>query len=195
MGAKKNEIPMTTALRALKNAGVQFEILQYAFVEHGGTQQAASELGLDHHAIIKTIILEDENKKPFVCLMHGDREISVKQLARVRGVKTVTLCEPETADRHSGYHVGGTSPFGTRRQMKVYIEEGLFGPFPPGAMEIHHLQHDCVCVFLHNAQEPLHGAAGNAGAGRDYQRGARHNTYRARGLVRSEPICERFLGG
>ncbi|MBQ9432489.1 MAG: Cys-tRNA(Pro) deacylase [Kiritimatiellae bacterium] len=126
MGAKKNEVPMTAALRALKNAGAQFEILQYAFVEHGGTQQAASELGLDHHAIVKTIILEDENKKPFVCLMHGDREISVKQLARVRGVKTVTLCEPSTADRHSGYHVGGTSPFGTRKQMKVYIEESIF---------------------------------------------------------------------
>jgi Cys-tRNA(Pro) deacylase len=76
--------------------------------------------------VLKTIILEDETKKPFVCVMHGDREISVKQLARVRGCKTVQTCTPETADRHSGYHVGGTSPFGTRKRMKVYIEETVF---------------------------------------------------------------------
>ena len=112
---------MTMAIRTLKAAKAEFELLTYDFTLHGAT-----ELGVDHHATIKTIILEDEAKRPFVCLMHGDREISVKNLARVRGVKTVQTCAPETADRHSGYHVGGTSPFGTRKRMKVYIESSIF---------------------------------------------------------------------
>lgn len=114
------------AIRALKAAKIDFELRTYDFTPHGGTIQCAQELGVDHHAVIKTIILEDDAKKPFVCLMHGDREISVKNLARVRGVKTVAACSPETADRHSGYHVGGTSPFGTRKRMKVYIESTIF---------------------------------------------------------------------
>lgn len=114
------------AIRALKAAGVDYELRTYDFTPHGGTIQCAQELGVDHHAVVKTIVLEDETKKPFVCLMHGDREISVKNLARVRGVKTVAACSPETADRHSGYHVGGTSPFGTRKRMKVYIESTIF---------------------------------------------------------------------
>ena len=99
-------IPMTMAIRALNAAKIRYVARTYSFVEHGGTAQAASDLGLDHHAVIKTIILEDETRKPFVCLMHGDREISTKQLARIRGVKTVRTCEPTVADRHSGYHVG-----------------------------------------------------------------------------------------
>ena len=123
---KAETIPMTMAIRALKGAKVDFELMPYDYTPHGGTLQCARELGIDHHAAIKTIILEDETRKPFVCLMHGDAEISVKNLARVRGVKTVTPCAPETADRHSGYHVGGTSPFGTRKQMKVYIESTIF---------------------------------------------------------------------
>ena len=117
---------MTQAIRALKAAKAEFELFTYDFTPHGGTAQCAAELGVDHHAVIKTIILEDETRKPFVCLMHGDREISTKNLARVRGVKTVQPCEPETADRHSGYHVGGTSPFGTRKRMPVYIEATIF---------------------------------------------------------------------
>ena len=125
--AMKDEIPMTMAIRALKAAKAAFSVKTYAYIPHGGTMQAAAQLGVDHHAVLKTIILEDENKKPFVCVMHGDREISVKQLARIRGCKTVQTCAPETADRHSGYHVGGTSPFGTRKRMKVYIEETVFG--------------------------------------------------------------------
>jgi Cys-tRNA(Pro) deacylase len=119
-------IPMTMAIRTLKSANAEFELLIYDYTPHGGTVQCANELGVDHHATVKTIILEDETKKPFICLMHGDREISVKNLARVRGVKTVTPCAPEIADRHSGYHVGGTSPFGTRKRMKVYIESSIF---------------------------------------------------------------------
>ena len=123
---KPETIPMTQAIRALKAAKADFELMTYDFTPHGGTAQCAAELGVDHHATVKTIILEDETKKPFVCLMHGDREISTKNLARVRGVKTVQTCTPETADRHSGYHVGGTSPFGTRKRMKVYIESTIF---------------------------------------------------------------------
>ena len=122
----KDEIPMTMAIRALKAAKAEFNVRTYAYVPHGGTIQAATQLGVDHHAVLKTIILEDENKKPFVCVMHGDREISVKQLARIRGCKTVQTSAPDTADRHSGYHVGGTSPFGTRKRMPVYIEESVF---------------------------------------------------------------------
>jgi len=123
---KPKDIPMTSAIRMLKASGVPFEARTYDFTEHGGTIQAATELGLDHHATIKTIILEDETKKPFVCLMHGDCEISVKNLARARGCKTVTPCTPDTADRHSGYHVGGTSPFGTRKRMTVYVQETIY---------------------------------------------------------------------
>ena len=123
---KPETIPMTQAIRALKAAKAEFELFTYDFTPHGGTAQCADELGVDHHAVIKTIILEDETRKPFVCLMHGDREISTKNLARVRGVKTVQPCEPETADRHSGYHVGGTSPFGIRKRMPVYIESTIF---------------------------------------------------------------------
>ena len=117
---------MTNALRALNAAKVPYETRCYDYTEHGGTIQAASELGLGHHATIKTIILEDETKKPFVCLMHGDCEISTKNLARARGVKTVAPCAPEPADRHSGYHVGGTSPFGTRKRMTVYVQKTIY---------------------------------------------------------------------
>ncbi len=123
---KPTTIPMTNALRALNAAKVPYEARCYDYSEHGGTIQAATELRLEHHATIKTIILEDETKKPFVCLMHGDREISTKNLARARGCKTVVPCEPATADRHSGYHVGGTSPFGTRKRMPVYVQKTIY---------------------------------------------------------------------
>ena len=123
---KPTKIPKTTALRALDAAKVAYEVRCYDYAEHGGTIQAASELGLDHHATIKTLILEDETKKPFVCLMHGDCEVSTKNLARARGCKKVAMCEPTTADRHSGYHVGGTSPFGTKRRMTVYVQKTIY---------------------------------------------------------------------
>ena len=122
---KPATIPKTNALRALDAAKVPYEVRCYDYSEHGGTIQAATELGLDHHATIKTLILEDETKKPFVCLMHGDCEISTKNLARVRGCKTVSMCEPATADRYSGFHVGGTSPFGTKRRMTVYVQKTI----------------------------------------------------------------------
>ena len=123
---KPTTIPMTNALRTLAAAHVAHEVRCYDYAEHGGTERAASELGLDHHATVKTLILEDETKKPFVCLMHGDCEISTKNLARARGCKTVAMCEPATADRHSGYHVGGTSPFGTKKRMTVYVQKTLY---------------------------------------------------------------------
>ena len=123
---KPETIPMTMAIRTLNAAKAEYELITYDFELHGGTAQCAAELGVDHHAVVKTIILEDETKKPFVCLMHGDREISTKNLARARGVKTVQTCAPDTADRHSGYHVGGTSPFGTRKRMTVYVESTIF---------------------------------------------------------------------
>ena len=117
---------MTQAIRTLKAAKAEFELKTYDFTPHGGTAQCAAELGVDHHATVKTIILEDETKKPFVCLMHGDCEISTKNLARARGCKTVAMCAPATADRHSGYHVGGTSPFGTRKRMTVYVQKTIY---------------------------------------------------------------------
>ncbi len=123
---KKNSLPMTLAFRALNAAKAVYEPRIYPFILHGGTVQAAKELNLDHHATIKTIILEDDSKKPFVCLMHGDKEISTKQLARILGVKFCQPCAPETAQRHSGYLVGGTSPFGTRKRMRVLVEETIY---------------------------------------------------------------------
>lgn len=117
---------MTNALRTLDAAKVKYDVRAYDYEEHGGTALAAGELGLDHHATVKTIILEDETKKAFVCLMHGDCEISTKNLARARGCKSVATCDKATADRNSGYHVGGTSPFGTKRRMKVYVQRTIY---------------------------------------------------------------------
>ena len=123
---KPTTIPRTNALRALDAMKVPYEARCYDYSEHGGTIQAARELGLEHHATIKSLSLEDETKNTLVCLMHGDCEISTKNLARARGCKTVAMCEAATADRHSGYHVGGTSPFGTKKSMTVYVQKTIF---------------------------------------------------------------------
>ena len=120
------DIPVTTAIRALRAASAEFEPHVYDYVEHGGTDRAAQELGVDEHSTVKTIVMETEAKKPFIVLMHGDREISTKQMARVLGVKAVAPCTPDTATRHTGYLVGGTSPFGTRKPLTVYAESTLF---------------------------------------------------------------------
>lgn len=120
------DIPVTTAIRALRAAKAEFEPFTYDYVEHGGTDRAAHELGIDEHCTVKTIVLETDTKKPLIVLMHGDREISTKQIARALGVKTVTPCSPETVTRHTGYMVGGTSPFGTRKPLSVYAERTLF---------------------------------------------------------------------
>lgn len=120
------DIPVTTAIRALRAAQADFEPCVYDYVEHGGTRHSAACLGVEEHATVKTIVMETDAKKPFIVLMHGDREISTKQMARVLGVKSVAPCSPETAHRHTGYLVGGTSPFGTRKPLPVYAEASIF---------------------------------------------------------------------
>ena len=120
------DIPVTTAIRALRAAQAEFEPCVYDYVEHGGTRHSAACLGVEEHATVKTIVMETDAKKPFIVLMHGDREISTKQMARVLGVKSVAPCSPDTAHRHTGYQVGGTSPFGTRKTLPVYAEASIF---------------------------------------------------------------------
>jgi len=120
------DIPATIAIRALREAKIPFEAKLYSYVEHGGTAHASRELGVPEHAVVKTIVMETDAKKPLVVLMHGDIDISAKQLARHIGVKSVMTCSPETATRHTGYLVGGTSPFGMRKPLPVYAEESLF---------------------------------------------------------------------
>jgi Cys-tRNA(Pro) deacylase len=117
--------PVTMAVRALRTAKVAFEPHVYAWQPHGGTAGSSAALGVDEHAVIKTLIFEDDKKQPLCVLMHGDKEVSAKNLARLIGVKTVGPCAPEVADKHSGYQVGGTSPFGLRRQMPVYMQQTI----------------------------------------------------------------------
>ncbi len=121
----KDRQPVTAAVRMLRGHGVAFTDHRYDYVERGGTSVSARALGVSEHAVIKTLIMEDDEKRPLVMLMHGDREVSTKNLARFLGVKTVAPCAPAVADRHSGYQVGGTSPFGTRRPMPVYMERSI----------------------------------------------------------------------
>ncbi|MBK5275360.1 MAG: Cys-tRNA(Pro) deacylase [Desulfuromonadales bacterium] len=123
MGREKT--PVTPAVRLLRAEKVDFGDHPYSYEEKGGTAVSARELGVDEHCVIKTLVMEDERKNPLVVLMHGDMQVSTKELARIMGVKQVSPCSPDTAQRHSGYQVGGTSPFGTRRQMPVYMEEGI----------------------------------------------------------------------
>lgn len=121
----KDKTPVTAAIRQLRQAGVSFTDHLYAYEEKGGTAVSARELGVDDHQVIKTLIMEDENKRPLIVLMHGDRQVSTRELARALGVKTIAPCAPEAANRHSGYLVGGTSPFGTKKTMPVYLEETI----------------------------------------------------------------------
>ncbi len=121
----KDKTPVTPVVRVLRAAKVEFTDHLYAYEEKGGTAVSARELGVDEHAVVKTLVMEDEKKKPLIVLMHGDRQVSEKQLARIMDVKTVTPCTPDIAHKHSGYLVGGTSPFGTRTTMPVYMEETI----------------------------------------------------------------------
>lgn len=123
--AKDDDVPVTQAVRALRAGKATFSAHLYDYVERGGTAHSAASLGLDEHAVVKTIVLEDETKAAFICLQHGDQEVSTKSLARIRGCKTVTPCAPETALRHTGYMVGGTSPFGTRKPLTVYLQRSV----------------------------------------------------------------------
>ena len=117
--------PVTAAIRALRAAKVAFGFHEYEYVERGGTQASSAALGVDEHSVIKTLVFEDEDRKPLIVLMHGDREVSAKELARVLGRKRVTPCDPAVAEKHSGYQVGGTSPFGLRRALPVHVEASI----------------------------------------------------------------------
>ena len=119
------DYPVTMAVRVLRQHGVAFTAHLYAWEAHGGTQASAAHLGVDEHQVVKTLIFEDEAKKPLCILMHGDREVSAKNLARHIGAKSVAPCAPAVADRHSGYQVGGTSPFGLRRAMPIYMQRSI----------------------------------------------------------------------
>jgi len=119
------DYPVTMAIRLLRRHGVEFTAHLYAWEPRGGTHASSQHLGVDEHRVIKTLIFEDEARKPLCVLMHGDREVSAKNLARHIGCKSVAPCAPEVADRHSGYQVGGTSPFGLRRAMSIYCEKSI----------------------------------------------------------------------
>ena len=115
----------TPAIHSLRQHGVTFTEHEYRYEERGGTAVSSRELGVDEHSVIKTLVMEDENKKPLIVLMHGDREVSTKNLARQIGAKTVSPCAPDVAQRHTGYMVGGTSPFGTRKPLPVFMEKTI----------------------------------------------------------------------
>jgi Cys-tRNA(Pro) deacylase len=115
----------TPATQFLRRHGIVFSEHPYAYEERGGTEVSARALGVDEHAVVKTLIMQDEAAKPLVVLMHGDRKVSTKNLARQIACKSIEPCKPEVATRHSGYQVGGTSPFGTRKAMPVYLEQSI----------------------------------------------------------------------
>jgi Cys-tRNA(Pro) deacylase len=123
--AKKEHVSETPATAWLKANGVAFSEHPYEYLEHGGAQHSAQVLGFDPFTVVKTLVMENDKAKPLLVLMHGNRKVSTKNLARQIGAKWVEPCKPEVANRHSGYLVGGTSPFGTRREMPVYIEESI----------------------------------------------------------------------
>lgn len=122
---KDTKGPTTQATLFLKANGVAFTDHLYAYKEHGGTSVSASELGVDEHVVVKTLVMENEHRKPLIVLMHGDRKVSTKELARQIGCKKVEPCKPEVANKHSGYLVGGTSPFGTKTRMPMYVERSI----------------------------------------------------------------------
>jgi Cys-tRNA(Pro) deacylase len=123
--AKKTHVSETPATKWLREQRVVFSEHVYDYVEHGGTPESARQLGVPEHEVIKTLVMQDESAKPLIVLMHGDREVSLKALAREVGCKKVEPCRPDVAQRHSGYLVGGTSPFATREAMPVYVEESV----------------------------------------------------------------------
>lgn len=123
--AKKEHISETPATQLLRQHGIVFSEHPYVYEEHGGTAVSARELGVDEHAVVKTLVMQDESAKPLIVLMHGDRKVSTKNLARQTGRKSIEPCKPDVAQRHSGYLVGGTSPFATKKPMPVFVEESI----------------------------------------------------------------------
>ena len=122
MAKKDRHVSETPATQWLRRHGVEFTEHVYDYVEHGGTAESSRQLGVPEHQVVKTLVMQDDKAQPLVVLMHGDRQVSTKNLAREIGAKSVEPCKPEVAQRHSGYLVGGTSPFGTRKPMPVYVE-------------------------------------------------------------------------
>jgi Cys-tRNA(Pro) deacylase len=122
----KPDFPITQGVRFLRDHNIPFEPCLYPYEEHGGTGHAAASLGVPEHAVIKTLVLENESRQPLLVLMHGDREVSTKQLARILNVKRVEPCAPNIAQKHTGYQVGGISPFGTRTTLPVYAQATIF---------------------------------------------------------------------
>jgi len=118
--------PITPAVRWLREKKIEFVPRVYDYVEHGGTRHSAESLGVSEHAVVKTLVMETDRRKPLIVLMHGDREVSTKNLARRLEVKSVQPCSPDVAAKHTGYMVGGTSPFGTRATLPVYVERTIF---------------------------------------------------------------------
>jgi Cys-tRNA(Pro) deacylase len=119
----RNHVSETPATAFLRKHGVVFSEHTFEYEDHGGTRVAARELGIDEHAMVKTLVMENERKSPLIVLMHGDRSVSTKNLARQTGAKRIEPCRPDVAQRHSGFQIGGTSPFGTRKEMPVYVEK------------------------------------------------------------------------
>ncbi len=122
MAKKDRHVSQTPATQLLRQAGVTFTEHPYDYVDHGGTAESAQQLGVPEHEVVKTLVMQDDKAQPLIVLMHGDRQVSTKNLARDIGAKSVEPCKPEVAQRHSGYLVGGTSPFGTKKAMPVYVE-------------------------------------------------------------------------
>jgi Cys-tRNA(Pro) deacylase len=122
MAKKDRHVSETPATQRLRAAGVAFAEHVYDYVDHGGTAESARQLGWPEHAVVKTLVMQNERAEPLIVLMHGDKQVSTKNLARAIGAKSIEPCKPEVAQRHSGYLVGGTSPFGTRKPMPVYVE-------------------------------------------------------------------------
>jgi Cys-tRNA(Pro) deacylase len=133
MARKDRHVSQTPATQWLRQAGVAFTEHPYDYVEHGGTAESARQLGVPEHTVIKTLVMQDDKAQPLLVLMHGDKQVSTKNLAREIGAKSVEPCKPEVAQRHSGYLVGGTSPFGLRKAMPVYVEASVLD-----------LQHVCI---------------------------------------------------
>jgi Cys-tRNA(Pro) deacylase len=121
----KDKFPVTPAIRVLRENRIEFIERPYKYEEGGGTETAAKALDVDEHLVIKTLVMEDDQKRPFIVLMHGDKQVSTKNLARVIDVKTVTPCEAHVALKHTGYMIGGISPFGTKKRLPVYVEETI----------------------------------------------------------------------
>lgn len=125
MSKKSQHVSETPATQFLRQHKVEFTEHVYDYVEHGGTAESARQLGVDEHAVVKTLVMQDEKAQPLIVLMHGDCQVSLKELARQIPCKKVEPCKPDVAQRHSGYMVGGTSPFGIRKAMPIYVEAGI----------------------------------------------------------------------